>query len=447
MLRRSLALRLALRDLALTAGPFVLLALLLLASAYWVLDPSPPRRVVLATGVPQGAYNEFGLRYAALLKKHGITVVLRETQGAADNLALLRDPGSGVDLGFVQGGADLAPALAAGSDSPPEAQLESLGSLFYEPVWLFYRQAAARRLVQADRLTSLQQLAGGTLNIGAAGSGTPPLVERLLAANNIQPGTISLQQQPTTPAVMDLLEGRIDALALASAPEALMVQMLLLTPGIALFDFAQAEAYSRRFGFISPVVLPRGVVDLARDMPATDVRLVAPTAMLLARDTLHPALVQLLVQTAQQVHGGAGWFQRRGDFPTAANTERPLAPEAARIYRNGVPWLQRYLPFWLANLADRMWVVLLAIIAVLIPLARVVPPFYEFRIRSRVFRWYARLRGVEAAKGQRPLDTLLAELEEIEAHVGQVQMPLSYTDELYALRSHIQMVRRRLQGG
>ena len=221
------------------------------------------------------------------------------------------------------------------------------------------------------------------------------------------PGTIGLQQQPTTPAVMDLLEGRIDALASASAsaPEALMVQMLLLTPGIALFDFAQAEAYSRRFGFISPVVLPRGVVDLARDMPATDVRLVAPTAMLLARDTLHPALVQLLVQTAQQVHGGAGWFQRRGDFPTAANTARPLAPEAARIYRNGVPWLQRYLAFWLANLADRMWVVLLAIIAVLIPLARVVPPFYQFRVRSRVFRWYARLRGVEAAKGQRPLDT------------------------------------------
>ena len=267
------------------------------------------------------------------------------------------------------------------------------------------------------------------------------------------PGTIGLQQQPTTPAVMDLLEGRIDALASASAsasasaPEALMVQMLLLTPGIALFDFAQAEAYSRRFGFISPVVLPRGVVDLARDMPATDVRLVAPTAMLLARDTLHPALVQLLVQTAQQVHGGAGWFQRRGDFPTAANTARPLAPEAARIYRNGVPWLQRYLAFWLANLADRMWVVLLAIIAVLIPLARVVPPFYQFRVRSRVFRWYARLRGVEAAKGQRPLNTLLAELDEIEAHVGQDQVPLSYTDELYALRSPIQMVRRRLQGG
>jgi hypothetical protein len=150
------------------------------------------------------------------------------------------------------------------------------------------------------------------------------------------------------------------------------------------------------------------------------------------------------VQAAQQVHGGAGWFQHKGDFPTAANTERPLAPEAARLYRNGVPWLQRYLPFWLANLADRMWLALLTIIAVLIPLAKVVPPLYEFRIRSRVFRWYAQLRDVEAAQGQRDSAALLAELDAIEAHVGRIHVPLSYTDELYALRGHIHMVRDRL---
>ncbi len=317
--------------------------------------------------------------------------------------------------------------------------------MFYEPVWLFYREAAAQRLVKGPQLSSLSQLVGARLNIGAAGSGAPPLLRRLLAANAIAPGAITLLQQPTTPAVVDLLEGRIDALALASAPESLMVQMLLQTPGIRLFDFAQAEAYSRRFPFISPVQLPRGVVDLARDLPAADVRLVAPTAALLARNSLHPALAQLFVQAAQQVHGGAGWFARKGDFPNAGNTDWPLAAEAQRLYRNGVPWLQRYLPFWLANLADRMWVVLLAIVAVLIPLARVLPPLYEFRIRSRVFRWYAQLRAVESALGQRSSAALLAELDQIEAHVGHISMPLSYTDELYTLRGHIQMVRRRLQ--
>ena len=438
---------LTLRDLALTAGPFVLLAAALLVAAYWVLQPTPPHRVVLATGVDQGAYAEFGKRYAELLKKHGIEVVLRPTQGAADNLALLRDAASGVDLAFVQGGGDgQTPAdTEADSNAAPDAHLVSLGSMFYEPVWLFYREAAAQRLVKAPQLTSLAQLAGARLNIGAPGSGAPPLLRRLLAANAIAPDAITLLQQPTTPAVVDLLDGRIDALALASAPESLMVQMLLQTPGIRLFDFAQAEAYSRRFPFMSPVLLPRGVVDLARDRPAADVRLVAPTAALLARDTLHPALVQLFVQAAQQVHGAAGWFQRKGDFPNAGNTERPLAAEAQRLYRNGVPWLQHYLPFWLANLADRMWVVLLAIVAVLIPLARVLPPLYEFRVRSRVFRWYAQLRAVELALGQRSSAVLLAELDQIEAHVGHISMPLSYTDELYALRGHIQMVRHRLQ--
>jgi hypothetical protein len=173
---------------------------------------------------------------------------------------------------------------------------------------------------------------------------------------------------------------------------------------------------------------------------------VAPTATLVARDSLHPALAQLFVQAAMQVHGGAGWFQRKGEFPNTANNERPIAPEALRIYRNGVPWLQRYLPFWLANLADRMWVVLLAIGAVLIPLTRIVPPLYEFRIRSRVFRWYGQLRAVEQARDRRPREELLAELDDIDRRVSQVTVPLSYADELYALRSHIQAVRLRLQG-
>ena len=431
----------SLREMLFTAGPFVLLAGLLLALAYQALQPNPPRRVVLATGVAQGAYAEFGKRYAEQLQRHGISVELRATQGAAENLALLQQPDSGVDLAFVQGGTQ---PPVAGSEVP-DSGLVSLGSMFHEPVWLFYREDAARRLAKAPTLTRLDQLAGGTLNVGAPGSGVPPLMQALLAANRIAPGAITLQQLPTTPAVVDLLAGRIDALVLASAPESLMVQMLLQTPGVHLFDFAQAEAYSRRFAYLHPVRLPRGVVDLARDLPGADMRLVAPTAALVAREGLHPALVQLFVQAAQQVHGGAGWFQRKGDFPNAASGEWPIADKAQRFYRNGVPWLQRYLPFWLANLADRMWLALLGIVAVLIPLARVLPPLYEFRIRRRVFRWYAQLRAVDEARGQRPATELLAELDDIETRVGRVTVPLSYADELYSLRGHIEMVRQRLR--
>jgi TRAP-type uncharacterized transport system substrate-binding protein len=437
------------RDLVVTAGPFIVIAVLLLLLAYWALDPTPPARVVLATGPEQGAYAEFGKRYAALLAQHGIKVELRNTQGAAENLALLRDEHSPVDLAFVQGGADdstrrepLAPALSA-----PERQdqLVSLGSLFYEPVWLFYREDAARRLLGSPTLDHLSQLAGWRVNIGAPGSGVPNLMRQVLQANRIDPATITLVQHPQTPAVMALLSGEIDALVFASAPESLMVQMLLQTPGVKLLDFAQAEAYSRRFPYMSPVVLPRGVVDLARDQPPADVHLVAPTAALVAREGTHPAIVQLMVQAAHTIHGEAGWFQRKGEFPSPKNTEWPLAKEAERFYRTGPPLLQHYLPFWLANLIDRMWVALLSIVAILIPLSRLVPPLYEFRIRSRIFRWYGQLRAVENRHGEQPHDELIRELDDIESRVGAISVPLSYADELYELRGHINMVRRRLQ--
>jgi TRAP-type uncharacterized transport system substrate-binding protein len=428
------------RDLLVTAGPFLLIALLLLVVAYFALDPTPPKRVVLATGPDQGAYAEFGKRYAAALKQRGIEVQLRNTAGAAENLRLLLDPASGVDLAFVQGGAGERARSQADADA-----LMSLGSLFYEPVWLFYREDSAQRQLKADTLTSLTQLAGWKVNIGARGSGSANIVRKMLEANHIDPKTMALLRLEQTPAVMGLLAGEMDALVFASAPESVMVQMLLQTPGIKLFDFAQAEAYSRRFPFMSPVILPRGVVDLAKDSPPADVRLVAPTAALASQRDTHPALIQLFVQAAHAVHSEAGWFQRKGEFPSAKNTEWPLSKEAERFFRGGPPLLQQYLPFWLANLIDRMWVALVSIIAILIPLSRVVPPLYEFRVRSRIFRWYGQLRAVENGQGEKPADELTKELDRIEAKVENITVPLSYADELYALRSHIHLVRRRLQ--
>ncbi len=432
---------LSFRDLLATAGPFIVLTVLLLALAYRLLDPTPPRRVVLATGVDQGAYAEFGKRYAQWLRQHGIEVVLRSTQGAAENLQLLRDAKAGVDIAFVQGGADDQRPAGETDDG-----LVSLGSLGYEPVWLFYREDAAQRLLQGAPLASLAQLPGWRVNIGEAGSGVPNLMHRLIEANHIDPATLTLLRKPQTPAVVDFLAGELDALVFATAPESPMVQMLLQTPGVRLSDFAQAEAYSRRFAFISPVTLPRGVVDLARDLPPADVRLVAPTVALVARRDTHPALVQLFVQAAHDIHGEAGWFQRKGDFPSARNIEQPLAAEAQRFYANGAPWLQRLLPFWLANLVDRMWVVLVSNVAILIPLSRVVPPLYQLRIRSRIFRWYGQLRRLEAEAGQRPPAELLRALDDIEQRVEQISVPLSYADELYALRNNIHLVRERLRG-
>jgi hypothetical protein len=431
---------LSLRDLLTSASPLVLAAAALLWLAYWWLDPMPPKRLTLATGPEQSAYAELGKRYAKALAASGIEVELLSSEGSSANLDLLRS--GRADAGFVQGG--------TGHGNVPDDEAEdlvTLGNLFVEPIWLFYRSASARSVVPTGRLTSLTQLAHMRVNVGAAGSGVPTLMHTLLDMNRVELRSLKLSQLEQTPATVKLLDGELDAVVFASAPEAPIVQMLLQTPGIRLMDFSQNEAYARRLPFVSPVVLPNGIVDLARNMPREDVHLIATTTSMLARDGVHPALRQLLSQAALQVHGQGGWFNRAHEYPNAANAEYPLAPEAERTLRNGIPSMQRYLPFTVANLIERMWLAMGIIIAVLLPLGKIAPPLYAFRVRSRVFRWYGQLREIEERLEQdaEQAPALLEELETLEAKVEKVIVPLSYTDELYTLRHHIGLVRKKLQ--
>lgn len=428
---------LSLREMLLSAGPFALLTIALLALTYWWLDPNPPQRVILATGPAQSAYEEFGKRYKESLARYGIEVQLLSTEGSSDNLEKLRT--GQADLGFVQGGtADI------GYDE--EDTLTSLGSLFVEPLWLFYREDAARRLRKEPVVRSLSELKGWRVNVGTPGSGVPRLFNTLLDVNRIEPNQMQLSRLEQTPATVAFLDGELDAVVFASAPESLMVQMLLQTPGIKLLDFAQSEAYSRRFGYLTPVLMPQGVVDLAKNIPARNVRLVASTTSLLAHSNTHPAILQLFAQTATQLHGGASWFSRAREYPSLEHSEVPISSEAQRAIRNGPPFLQRYLPFWLANLIERVWLAMGLIIVLALPLSRIVPPLYAFRIRSRVFRWYAELRDVEQraeTAGASPAE-LLEQLDAMEAKVEKIVVPLSYTDELYALRNNIHLVRKKL---
>lgn len=429
---------LSIRDLLVSAGPVVLLAVGLLVLAYFWLDPNPPKRVTLATGPAQSAYDEFGKRYRQALAAHGIEVVLVPSEGSQANLALLR--AGQADLGFVQGG--------SGERNPgADGGIVSLGSLFLEPVWLFYRADAARK-VAGGALTSLTQLQELRVDIGARGSGSPGLMRRLLEANKLDPAQLKLSGLEQTPGTVAFLDGQLDAIVFTSAPESLMVQMLLQTPGVKLMDVSQSEAYSRRFPFLAPVVLPRGIVDLAADLPPQDVRLVATTTGLLAREDTHPALLQLFAQAARELHGPAGWFNRAGAFPAVEHTEYPVSREAERTIRGGQPFLQRWLPFWLANLVERMWLALGIILAVLLPLSRIVPPLYQFRIRSRVFRWYGQLREVEERLQSEPARApeLVRELDALDEKVGRIHVPLAYADELYALRNNIGVVRQKAAG-
>jgi TRAP-type uncharacterized transport system substrate-binding protein len=431
------------------AGPLVVgLCLLILALLMWGawrwLDPTPVKRIVIATGPAQGAYAELATRYLPHLRTEQLQVALRATQGSAENLALLRDPNSGVQAAFVQSGGEPPSPVDAAGDA-----VVSLGRVAYEPVWIFYRR---ERLDDQGRPRPAPQrladLAGWRINTGPAGGGIGPLFDQLAAASGLITETLKRDSSSSVQGVVALVQGRIDALVMVAAADAPLVQYLLQTPEVALLPFEQAQAYARRFPFLRAVTLPRGLVDLAGDRPPQDVPLVAASASLVARADLHPALVQLLVQAARQAHGEAGWFQAAGELPNPATDGQPLSPEAERFYRDGLPWLQRYLPFWLANFIDRMWIVLLPLLAAMVPLSRVLPPLVNLRLRSRVFRWYAHLRAIETALEAPGADlpALRERLERTDRQVEGIGLPLSYTHELYQLRAHIHLVRKRLAG-
>jgi NMT1-like family len=422
----------SIKDILIAFGPYVLSVLILLVLAFWWMSPTPPKHVTLATGPDQSAYAEFGKQYAAWLKPYGIKVELRATQGSAENLQLLRD--GDVDLGFVQGG-------TSDTRAQDEDALVSLGSLFVEPIWVFYRADAFQR-TKAQELTALAQFKSMRVNWDTSGSGLPNLMRRLLDLNHIEPASMTITELDDTPAAISLIAGEIDIIVLAQAPESLIVQMLLMTPGIKLMNFAQHEAYSRRFAFLSPVTLPRGVVDLAQDVPRDNINLVAPTTSLIANDETHPALLHLFSMAAHNLHGTAGWFSKAFEFPNAKRDELPIAKEADRYIKNGPPFLQRHLPFWAANLIDRMWVVMGILLAILLPLSKVLPPLYKFRIRRRIFNSYSRLREIEVSA--KPSEALLKELDALDKRTEGIEVPLSYADELYSLRSNIQLVRKKL---
>jgi TRAP transporter TAXI family solute receptor len=429
---------LSIRDLIVSLGPVLLLVVGLLVAAYWYLDPQPPRRVVLATGPAGSAYAEFGKRYAQALAANHITVELKESDGSLDNLALLRN--GGADVGFVRGGAADAVADEA-------AGLTSLGSLFFEPLWVFYRNDSAHKVDRkTSTLSSLAQFKGLRVNVDKPGSGVPDIMDKLLHANRINASSLRLFNLEPAPATEALLAGKLDVIVLASAPQSPLVQRLLRAPGIKLMDFGQSDAYARRFAFLSSVTLPRGVVDLAKDIPPHDVSMLATTTSLLSRDGTHPALRQLFAQSAQTLHSEAGWFNRARDFPNTRTSELPVSPEGDRAINGTPPFWQRYLPFWASNLIERMWLVLGGLLVLMLPLSKIVPPLYTFRVRSRVFRWYARLRDIEtkvdAKEGER--ETLLDELDELDRVTHKITVPLSYASELYALRNNIHAVRTRL---
>lgn len=404
-----------------------------MAVAYLSIDPAPKDHLVISAGREDGAYYQHAQAYARKLADSGVTLEVRTSRGSVENLERLRDANSGVDLAFVQGG------VAAADDAE---RLASLASLYYEPIWFFYRDPG--RAIDA-----LRAMKGKRLAVDREGSGTRAVVSRLLRDNGIDLDGDHLPLGGND-AVDALLDGRVDGaffIASASAPS---LARALRAPGIRLLSFDRAAAYATRYGFLSRVELPRGVIDLVDDIPASDVSMVATTANLVARRSLHPALIDLVLSVAGERHAGGGMFEARRQFPSMEAVDLPIHPEAERYLSHGPGLLDRYLPFWAATLVDRFKVMLIPVIVLFVPLFKLVPFLVMWNLRSRVFRWYGELARVEKLiQSGEPADReqALARLGEVDAALRRIRVPGAFNQNLYILREHVQLLRDRIQAG
>jgi len=423
------------RDLALSLGPIVLISAAAIWATFWYVRPAPPDTIIFSAGPEGSSYRVHAEKYRRILARNGIKLEILASQGSLENLKRLNDPAFNVDVGFVQGG--VAASLGAVDG------LVSLGSMFHQPLAVFYRSGAP--------LARLSGFQGRRLAIGAAGSGTHVLALALLKSNGVEPGgRTRLLELAGDAAVQALIRGKVDAAFLMGDSAAGKgMRTLLDAPGIRLLDFPQAEGYVRRFRYLSKLELPMGSIDLGRNLPSRDLQLIGPTVELIAREDLHPALSDLLIEAAVEVHGGATLLQRAGEFPAPVEREFRISDDAARYYKSGKGLFYRYLPFWVASLADRTMVLIVPVLVLLIPGLRLVPVLYRWRVTSRIYRWYGSLLALERDIRRDPapedMEELLKRLAGIEEAVGSIKVPLSFADQLYVLREHIGFVRARLE--
>ena len=414
----------------------VALFLLVLGAAaiLWIMLSSPPRSITITSGPAGSSFQRHAEAYQKALAAHGIALKIVPSNGSLENLQRLQAGGSGVDLGFVQGGLV--------GDTPPR-DLVSLGSVSYQPLWVFTRGA--------NRLELLSQLAGRRVGIGADGSGVQALARALLEANGITGLPTTLVEQPSEEAGKDFLAGKLDAIFLmGDSMPATTLRTLLRAPDVQIYSFTQADAYVRRLSYLNKIVLPEGAFDLGRDLPVSDVTLIGPTVELIARRGLNSAVSDLLLSVAQQVHGKSSSLAKRGEFPAPLEHEFPLSDDALRFYKSGQGITYKLVAsFWLANLINRLLVAIVPICLVLIPAIRFLPVAYRWSVQVRIYRCYRPLLRLER-DAETPLTAarageLLLRLDAIEAEANALKVPASFASQFYDLRNHLAFVRNRLK--
>jgi TRAP-type uncharacterized transport system substrate-binding protein len=412
---------------------FLILVVILFATL-WVLVPPPPRSIELATGFPTGLYQKFGEKLQSELAEEGISLKLRTTGGTTDNLALLKDPNSGVDFAMIQGGV---------ADLSKYPDFISIAGVFYEPVWVWYRESSFPS--ESGRLSLLSQLKGKRVSIGNEGSGTLSLSSQLIAASGLSLSDIRAEKLKPLDALEKLKKGELDAIFLVSAADAPLVKNFYETPGIRLMNFEQAEAYLHLFPFLSKVAVPRGVVSIAYDLPRQDIQVLAATATLVGKNDVSPALVTLLLGSTYDILKTHSYLQKPGEFPSGTGLDFPLHVDAEIFLKDGPSFLHRHLPFWTAVWIGRFAKIVIPLLVILIPLFTYIPAAKSLLLRLKLSQVYEELKAVERNASHPDLkEKNLKDLENIERRVSNIKISMLDAKELYDLKGHVGEVRSRL---
>jgi len=413
-----------------TALPYLVALLLIAMAGYWLIDPAPPKKIVVSISKQDGNYQAYASLYGVLLQQDGVTLEIRESDGPVQSLAELRKEDAGVDMALMPGGVASLESTVG---------LVSLGSLYYEPLWIFHKAK--------HKVESLAGLKGKRIAVGRPGSGSHILSGMLLDAAGITAENSRLLEVGDEEAADALRQGQVDVIFLSGVPTTPLILDVAAMPGVNLADLSEAEAFSRQFNFLHHLVLPKGALSLKSNIPPHEIHMLAPTVTLVARESMHQALVYLVLKVISRVHGGAGMLQQAREFPSDKDADFEMSSQAAHFFESGPPFLDRYLPFWAATFVNRVLIILLPLVALAIPLSRTAPALYAWLVKSRIYKLYGELRFLEMQLRNAQQDELPGfrkELAAIENKVNNLKLPVAFSSHLYELRSHIGLVRARL---
>lgn len=419
------------RDIVVVTIPIVLLIFAVGWATVKLIQPAPPNTLVILGGPEGSSFQSTAEKYKKIISAHGIRVKVINTDGSDENLQLLMNKKKAADVALVQNGL---------ADASETKALMSLGTLYVQPVLVFYRNK--------KNIDHIPQFKGNRIAIGPEGSGTNILASKILEENDLTKKNTTILDMDGDDAVEALVAKKVDAIfVMGELIRGKKVRELMQKPGIKLMSFKQADGYTRRMRFLSRLNAPEGSFDLGLNLPPENIQLIGTPVELVAREGLHPAISDLLIAAAREVHGKAGLYRNANEFPAPVEREFRLSEDAKRYYASGSPFLYKRLPFWLASLVDRLLLVFVPLAIVLIPASRLLAPLYRWRVRSKIYRWYGALMRIERemsrASSADDLSKIKLQLEQIESAVNAMLTPLAFADQLYVLREHIGFVKRR----